>query len=104
MLRDADLIALTLPTLCEFAWVLRRQRKISRELVAAKIRELLQSSRVAADRPAIEAGLAALDAGGDFADRVIAFEGRRLGGDIFTTFDRQAAELLAASGAAVALL
>jgi predicted nucleic-acid-binding protein len=45
-----------------------------------------------------------MDAGGDFADGVIAFEGRRLGGDVFLTFDRQAAKLIAAAGGAVELL
>lgn len=39
------------------------------------IRSLLESAAVRVDRPAIEAGLAMLVAGGDFADGVIAFEG-----------------------------
>ena len=38
----------------------------------------------AADWPAIEARLAMLAAGGDFADGVIAFESRRLDGVVFT--------------------
>jgi len=37
-------------------------------------------------------------AGGDFADGVIAYEGRRLGDPVFVSFDRGAAELVAASG------
>ena len=45
-----------------------------------------------------------LEAGGDFADGVIAFDGRRLGGSVFTSFDRQAVELLAAMGAEAQLL
>jgi predicted nucleic-acid-binding protein len=44
-----------------------------------------------------------LAAGGDFADGVIAFDGRRLGGDVFTSFDKKALELVAASGGAVYL-
>jgi len=51
-----------------------------------------------ADFPAVEAGLAMLDAGGDFADGVIAFQGRQLGGPIFASFDRRAVELVAAAG------
>lgn len=39
-----------------------------------------------------------LKAGGHFADGVIAHEGRRLGGEIFVSFDRAAVELLAARG------
>jgi hypothetical protein len=72
--------------------------------IAASIRDLADSANVNLDRPAVEAGLALLDAGGDFADGVIAFEGRRLGGSAFTSFDRQAVELLAATGAETCLL
>ena len=39
-----------------------------------------------------------LGAGGDFADGVIAFDGRRLGGTVFASFDRGATELIAANG------
>jgi hypothetical protein len=41
---------------------------------------LIESASVLVDRPAVEAGLAVLASGGDFADGVIAFEGRRAGG------------------------
>ena len=46
------------------------------------------------NRPAIEAGLAMLDAGGDFADGVIAYEGRWLGAETFVSFDKKAVEML----------
>jgi predicted nucleic-acid-binding protein len=46
------------------------------------------------DRAAVEAGLASLRAGGDFADGVIAHEGRRMGADVFVSFDRRAVALL----------
>jgi len=39
------------------------------------------------NRPAAEAGLALLEAGGDFADGVIAHEGRWLGAEAFVSFD-----------------
>jgi hypothetical protein len=39
-----------------------------------------------------------------FADGVIATEGRRLGGLVFTSFDRRAIELIAATGAETRLL
>jgi predicted nucleic-acid-binding protein len=103
-LRNADLIAITLPALCEFVWVLQRGRKASRAWVSEAIRQLTKSARVEANRPAIDAGLAILEAGGDFADAVIAFEGRQVGGDIFLTFDTKAAELMVASGEPVELL
>jgi predicted nucleic-acid-binding protein len=97
-LRDADTVAITLPTLCEFVWVLMRGYKKTSDQVAASMRRLLNSTTVAADRPAADAGLMVLEAGGDFADGVIAFEGRRLGGEVFMTFDRKTASLLDAAG------
>jgi hypothetical protein len=68
------------------------------------IRSLTESAAVRVDRPAIEAGRAMLAAGGDFADGVIAFEGRRLGGEVFASFDRTAIELIAATRGATRLL
>ena len=56
------------------------------------------------DRPAAEAGLALLDAGGGFADGVIAFEGARHGGETFVSFDRKAVKRLADGGRAARLL
>jgi len=45
-----------------------------------------------------------LDAGGDFADGAIAYEGRWLGGDIFVSFDRKAVRLMEAQGDSAQLL
>jgi transposase len=39
------------------------------------------------NRPAVEAGLVILGAGGDFVDSVIAYEGDWLGAEEFTSFD-----------------
>jgi predicted nucleic-acid-binding protein len=47
---------------------------------------------------------AAFIAGGDFADGVIAFEGKWLGGETFVSFDQQAVALLAAQGESTRLL
>ncbi len=103
-LQDADSIAVTLPTLCELVWVLSRLYKRSGRDAAFAIRELITRASVQTDRPAVEAGLAMLDAGGDFADGVIAFEGRRLGGDVFVTFDANAVKRLSAAGTQALLL
>ena len=73
-------------------------------MIISAIRHLIDSESVVVDRPAAEAGLAVLAAGGDFADGVIAFEGRRLGGEIFVSFDRQAVPLLRAGGGEARLL
>jgi len=103
-LRLADEIAISLPAFCEFVWVLEQRYQRSRASVAAAIFTLISDRRVACDRSAVDAGLAMMHAGGDFADGVIAFEGRRLGGEVLITFDRQAAKLIAAQGGAVELL
>lgn len=103
-LARAEIVAVPLPVLCEFVWVLSRGYGRSAGEIAASIRDLADSGNVHLDRPAVEAGLAVLGAGGDFADGVIAFEGRRLGGSMFASFDRRAVELIAATGAETCLL
>lgn len=101
---DAELVAVTVPCLCEFCWVLERVYGLHRADVAQAIRALLASGNVAMDRPAVEAGLNVLEAGGDFADGAIAAEGRRLGADGFVSFDKKAVKLLTAAGHAARLL
>jgi predicted nucleic-acid-binding protein len=103
-LLEAEAVAVTLPCLCEFVWVLMRGYGRSAAEVAAAIRNLISGASVLVDRPAVEAGLAILDLGGDFADGVIAFEGRRLGGSVFTSFDREAVGLVEATGGETKLL
>jgi len=100
----AEAVAVTLPLLCEFVWVLTRGYKRSRTEVVAAIRKLIESASVLVDRPAVEAGLAVLARGGDFADGVIAFEGRRMGGRVFASFDQEAVDLVEATGGEARLL
>jgi len=45
-----------------------------------------------------------LEAGGDFADGVIAHEGAWLGGESFVSFDKQAVELVIRQGQPARLL
>lgn len=104
VLANADLVALTLPALCEFVWVMLKGYKESRDRIAAAIRTLLAAENTEADVAAVEAGLAFLDAGGDFADGVIAHEGRWLGAESFVSFDEKAVKLLQSSGQAARLL
>ena len=61
-------------------------------------------ANVVVNRPAVEAGLPVLDAGGDFADGIIAYEGRWLGADTFVSFDKKAVKLIERQGASVRLL
>ena len=103
-LRHAERIAVTLPALCEFVWVLRRLYSLPVAEIAGSLRALVEAANVALDRPAVEAGLAMLEAGGDFADGVIAHQGQWLGGDTFVSFDRQAVALLQSRNVASQLL
>lgn len=104
LLTDAELIAVALPCLCEFVWVLLRVYGFQRADAASAIRALLATTNVELNRPAVEAGLLMLDAGGDFADGVIAYEGHWLGGETFVSFDKKAVALLAAQGQSTLLL
>lgn len=104
LLRQAEVIAVTLPCLCEFVWVLRRVYRIGMDDIAAAIEALLDAGHVAVDRPAVEAGLAILRAGGDFADGLIAHEGAWLGGETFVSFDRKAVAQIVGRGRQARLL
>ena len=104
LLTDAELIAVALPCLCELVWVLRRVYDFPPADAAAAIRALLAAATVETNRPAVEAGLSVLEAGGDFADGVIAYEGNWLGGKTFASFDKQAVALLVAQGQSARLL
>jgi predicted nucleic-acid-binding protein len=103
-LAAAEAVAITLPTLCELVWVLSRGYRISTLEIALAIKRLINSDSVLADRPAVDAGLAEFEAGGDFADGVIAFEGRRLGADEFVSFDVAAVRRMIARGEPARLL
>lgn len=98
MLLGASLIAVSLPSLCELVWILRQGAKLSKEDVAMAIRALLDAGNVVMNRPAVEAGLVLLEAGGDFADGIMAHEGKWLGGEIFVSFDKKAVSLLSKQG------
>jgi predicted nucleic-acid-binding protein len=103
-LANADVIALALPALCELVWVLSQGYRIPSGEIAEAIGRLMNGTNVVMNRPAAEAGLALLVAGGDFADGVIAYEGRWLGAETFVTFDKKAAKLIEAQGDSVRLL
>lgn len=104
VLEQAELVAVPLPVLCELVWVLRRVYQFSTAECSGAIRALISSRSVVVDRPAVDLGLALLDAGGDFADGVIAMAGSALGSDQLVTFDRKAAALLEQCGQKVVTL
>lgn len=103
-LRKAELVAMPMPALCELVWVLSQGYKIPPAEIAEAIRRLIDGENAVVNRPAAEAGLAVLDAGGDFADGVIAYEGRWLGADTFVSFDKRAVRLVEAQGGFARLL
>jgi predicted nucleic-acid-binding protein len=100
----AERLAIALSSVCEFVWVLRSVYGYRAPKIAVAIRVLLAAENVETNRPAIDAGLAMLDGGGDFADGVIAYEGRWLGAETFVSFDKKAVEMLTANGVSARVL
>ncbi|MHB8390379.1 MAG: type II toxin-antitoxin system VapC family toxin [Acidobacteriaceae bacterium] len=94
ILQEADLVAVSIPVLCEFVWVLRRGYKRSVPDIMNAIHHLMRGLNVVMNRPAVEAGVAVLEAGGDFADGAIAYEGNWLGAEEFVSFDKKAVSIL----------
>jgi predicted nucleic-acid-binding protein len=104
VLQSAELVAVPVAVLCEFVWVLCQGYNVSALEVANSIRSLIDSWNVVTNRPAVEAGLAFLDTGGDFADGAIAYEGEWLGAEEFVSFDRKAVTLVKQQGKQARLL
>lgn len=104
LLADAELVAITPQALCELVWVLDRSYGVSKSDISKVILGLLDTQNVTVDRAVAFSGLGALEAGGDFADGVIAFSGRMMGGEQFVTFDRKAVRILTEAGQAAHLI
>jgi len=104
LLRSAESIAIPVAALCEFAWVMRSGYKRRAPEIARSIRDLVDSSNVVTNLPVVEAGLAFLDCGGDFADGVMSYEGAWLGADEFVSFDKEAVSILKSQGKRARLL
>ena len=103
-LAEASGIVVPLQALCEFVWVLSRSYKLKSRDIASSVLLLVNEDKVRCDREAVLAGLEFMLAGGDFADGIIEFEGRMRGGDLFATFDRQAAAIVQGKGRGCVLL
>ncbi|WP_213959211.1 type II toxin-antitoxin system VapC family toxin [Variovorax sp. dw_954] len=104
LLQSAELVAVSLPSLCEFVSVLSRGYKLDSTSIGHAIRLLFDASNVVMNRPAVEFGLSFLEGGGDFADGIMAYEGSWLGGETFVSFDRQAVKLANERGQLAQLL
>jgi predicted nucleic-acid-binding protein len=94
-MEKSEAVVVTNHALCEMAWVLRSRYGVSRENIAATISQLRETRNVLIDSAAVDAGLSVLEGGADFADGVIAYEGQRLGGEIFVSFDKKAVAAIA---------
>jgi len=103
-LSSAEHIIISRHAFCEMAWLLRQRYKKSTAEIDRVIRGFLDADNVITDAPAVRAGLEAMDAGADFADGVIAYEGRWLGGETFVSFDKKAVDVLTKLGVESRLL
>lgn len=104
LFRQASLIVIPLPCLCEMVWVLKQGFKLSNEDIIFSLEKMLNIQKVKLNRPAVEQGLKLLKMGGDFADGVMEYEGSVLGGEVFCSFDKKAIKLLQEQGKSVKLL
>lgn len=103
-MEQAEAVVITNHTLCEMTWVLHRRYGVSRPAIAATIHGLFETRNIVLDSAAVDAGLAVFEAGADFADGVIDYEGRRLGGETFVSFDKKAVTAVAKQGKQTRLL
>lgn len=91
---EATQIVIPSVVLCELIWVLRRAYRYPPDVASDIVRRLMATRTVEVDRQAAEAGLRAMDAGGDFADGVIADAFHRAAVDRIATFDQHFARSL----------
>jgi len=103
-LSSADQVVISRHAFCEMVWLLRQRYKMPKGEIVRVILRYLEADNILADTAAVQAGLDAMDAGADFADGVIDYEGRWLGGETFVSFDRKAVTALESQGRKVRLL
>ena len=103
-LEQAEHVFVATAALCEVVWVLSSAYRLPPAQITRALRSLVEVENVSVDRGAVEAGIAHLDAGGDFADGAIAHDGRRMGAAEFVSFDREAVRILETRGEAARLL
>ena len=102
--KEAEAVIVGNLGLSELVWVLRTRYRFSKSEITQAIESLCNIQNVVADRVAVEAGLAAMRSGADFADGVIAHEGGMAGGDEFVSFDKKAVAAVKKLGVKARLL
>lgn len=105
VLDAAEVVIIPTGVFMETIWVMMSVYKLSRDHVLATLRGIIASiPKIQVRTDEIEAGFAMMVQGGDFADGVHAYMGRKQGGAVFVTFDRRAAKILSDQSKAVCLL
>jgi len=77
---------------------------LPKEEIVKVLHGYLEADNVITDTAAVQAGLSAMEAGADFADGVIDYEGRWLGGEMFVSFDKKAVSAVTRQGMKAELL
>ena len=103
-LSSADQVVISRHAFCELVWLIRQRYKMPKGEVVKVIHGYLEADNVITDTAAVQAGLAAMESGADFADGVIDYEGRWLGGNVFVSFDKKAVSAIAKQGRQTRLL
>lgn len=93
-----DQVIVPTHVLCEVVWLLSGRYQHARADLIDVIETILATRTMLVDHDAIASGLALLKAGGDFADGVIAHQGRAAGAEVFVSFDAKAIKLLRQQG------
>ena len=107
IIENAAEVAVPTHVFCELVWVLFSTYKFSRQEVIAGIKSVLNLENLVCREDEVEAGMSFLEKGGDFADGVNAYTGRRLSTNrnaVFVSFDRKAVRLITDMGANAMLL
>ena len=90
VMESSESVIVTQHALCEFAWVLRSRYRMRGEAIRSALSTLCAARNVVLDQAALDSGFQSMEAGADFADGVIAYEGRWLGGEELVSFDKKA--------------
>jgi predicted nucleic-acid-binding protein len=104
VMESSESVIVTQHALCEFAWVLGSRYRMRREAIRSALSTLCAAKNVVLDQAAFDSGFQSMEAGADFADGVIAYEGRWLGGEEFVSFDKKAVRAIAEQGLRTRLL
>jgi len=105
LFEQCDEIIIPTHVLCELVWVFASAYRFKAHEILATLEKLCKSRKVIVREDEVEAGLRMLRQGGDFADGINAYLGRRMasGTPVFASFERRAVHLLAGQGVAATI-